>query len=123
MTPLVVVVGLFLFLVVLARLVHVRVRVRTGVTFRDLRAFSREFDQRVSEYMNANYSGDPAQLESALGGLIPIAREIAARQPQPVPDDLLRAMIVTTLAVHHVAPRQRIESALDAVMGPVQRAA
>jgi hypothetical protein len=108
---------------ILSRVVRVRVNVAGGMSFRDLREFSNEFHQRLSQYMQNNYSGDPAGLESALRGFMPIAREMVARRSQPIDDQILRTLIVSSIAARRTARRDEIESALDNVLQPERKAA
>ena len=97
-------------------IVPVTIRIATRVSVRDLRQFSRDFDSRLVEYMRGNYSGDAAQLEGPLRGLLAIAREMARQQPEPVGDDVLQTLIVTAVAAHRLAPRGQAQAALDAVL-------
>jgi len=113
-----------LFLIVMLRvLVPVTIRIATNVSVRDLRQFSESFDRRLVEYMRANYSGDPAQLEAPLRGLLALAREMARQQPEPLGDDILQTLIVTAVAAHRFARRGQAQSALDAVLRAERSAA
>jgi hypothetical protein len=110
------VVSLLVAIIVLRVLVPISVRFATRVEARDLRPFARAFDARVVEFMRANYSGDPAQLEGALRGLLALAREMARQQPEPLGDDVLQSVVVTAVAAHRIANRGQVRSALDAVL-------
>ncbi len=107
----------------LRMLVPVTVRIATNVSVRDLSALSAAFDARMVPYMQANYSGDPAQLEGAMRGLLAVAREVAAQQPNPVTEDMLHMLIVTAVAARRFARRDRARAALDAVLRAERRAA
>jgi hypothetical protein len=117
------------FLVVLAValffrwMVPVTVRMATNVSVRDLRELSSALDARMVGYMQANYSGDPAQLEVPIRGLLAIARELAAQQREPVGEDILHTMIVTAVAARRFARRDRAQAALDAVLRAERSAA
>ena len=94
----------------------IKLKLAGNISIRDLSSFSLAFSQRAVDYMKSNYSGDPSQLEGALRGLLPIAREMARQQPYPIEDDLLGTIIVTTVAVHHFAPRDQVESAMESIL-------
>ncbi|HEY2956291.1 MAG TPA: hypothetical protein VGK89_13720 [Candidatus Eisenbacteria bacterium] len=116
-------VGILIAIIALRVLVPVSVRFATQVEVRDSRPFARAFDARVVEFMRANYSGDPAQLEGALRGLLALAREMARQQPEPLGDDVLQSLVVTAVASHRIAKRGQVRSALDAVLRAERRAA
>ena len=99
-----------------SRVGRIKLKLAGNISIRDLSSFSAAFSQRAVDYMKANYGGDPAQLEGALRGLLPIAREMARQQPQPIEDDLLGTIIVTTVAVHRFAPKDQVQSAMDSVL-------
>lgn len=103
-------------LLVLSRLVKVRVRVKTSVGVNDLRTFSRDLDQRVVEHMRANYSGDPAQLEGAMGGLVSVARNLARERGERVEESMMRELIVALISARRFASRPQAEAALDAAL-------
>jgi len=117
------------FLVILAvavflrLLVPVTVRFATNVSVRDLREMSDTFSARMIPFMQSSYSGDPAQLESAMRGLLGIAREVAAQQRDPVGDDLVQMMVVTAVAAKRFARRDRAQAALEAVLRAERAAA
>jgi len=117
------------FLVILAVAVFLRlfvpvtVRIPTNVSVRDLRQLTTAFETRMVPYMQSSYSGDPAQLESAIRGLLAIAREVGAQQREPVGDDLLQMMVVTAVAARRFARRDRAQAALDAVLRAERNAA
>jgi hypothetical protein len=102
-------------LVMLAARVKVKVGVQGGLSFHDLRAFAKTFDERTVQYFRTNYSGDPTQLEGAIRGLLPILRELAAAQPVPIDEDILRTLLVACVSRHRLAPRGKVEAALDSV--------
>jgi hypothetical protein len=104
------------FSVLLRIFVPMTVRVMTNVSVRDLRELTSAFDARMVNFMQANYSGDPARLEGAMRGLLAIAREVAAQQREPVGEDILNLMIVTAVARRRFARRDRAQAALDAVL-------
>ena len=108
---------------VLRVIVPVTVRATTQFSVRDLRELTTAFDGRMVNYMQANYSGDPAQLDGAMRGLLAIAREVAARQREPVGEDILHTMIVTAVAARRLARRDRAQAALDAVLRAERSAA
>jgi hypothetical protein len=117
------------FLVILAIAVFLRlvvpvtVRFATNVSVRDLRELSDAFTARMVPFMQSSYSGDPAQLESAMRGLLAIAREVAAQQRDPVGEDFLHLMIVTAVSVKRFARRDRAQAALEAVLRAERSAA
>jgi hypothetical protein len=115
--------GVVVVALAVMRAPQVTVRVKTNVSFRDLRELSRSLDQRLAEYMRANYSGDPAQLESAIRGLLPLARGLAQEQGQSLDDDLLRLLIVAGVAGHRFANRAEVESAVAAALAAERKAA
>jgi hypothetical protein len=121
MTILFVGLGVLILAVLLSR-VRLKVRVTTNVSFRDLRQFSSAFSTRAIEYMRANYSGDPAQLDGPLRGLVAMAREMASQQSLSLDDGILSTLIVATLSAGRFAPRGRIESAMESIL-PAHRAA
>src|SRR5205814_9758109 len=87
------------FLVILAVAVFLRmvvpvtVRLTTNVSVRDTSELSRAFDALLVNYMQANYSGDPARLEAPMRGLLAMARELAAQQREPIRDDIVQMMV------------------------------
>jgi hypothetical protein len=107
----------------MAVLVGVRLRDAGEISFRDLRECSTAFNRCIVEYMRANYSGDPAQLEEALRGVLPIAREMVQRQSQHIDEDLLRTLIVTAVAGNRFARRRDVEAAMDSVLSSERLAA
>ena len=109
-------VAILALMVALRALVPVTIRIATNVSVRDLRQVSKAFDRRLVEYMRGNYSGDPAQLEGALRGLLALAREMARQEPEPLGDDLIQTLIVTAVAAHRFARRGQAQAALDAVL-------
>jgi len=117
------------FLVILAVAVFLRlvvpvtVRLATNVSVRDLRELSAAFDARMVAYMQSSYSGDPAQLEGAIRGLLAIAREVGAQQREPVGDDILQTMVVTAVVHRRFARRDRAQAALEAVLRAERNAA
>jgi len=110
-------------IVALRVVVPVTIRFATRVSARDLRPFSQAFDRRMVGYMQANYSGDPSQLEAALRGLLAVAREMALQHPEPLGDDVLQALIVNAVAARRIARRSQAQSALDAVLRAERSAA
>jgi hypothetical protein len=116
-------IALLSVIVALRVFVPMTIRIATKVSVRDLRRFSEAFEQRLVEYMRSSYSGDPAQLEGAIRGLLAIAREMARQEPEPLGDDLLQTLIVTAIAAHRFARRGQAQSALDAVLRAERSAA
>jgi hypothetical protein len=110
-------------LLVLSRLVKVRVRVKTSVRVNDLRAFSRDLDQRVTEYMRANYGGDPAQLDGAMRGLVSMARNLARERGERLEESTMRSLIVALVNARRFASRRQAEAALDAALSAERQAA
>ena len=117
------------FLVILAvalilrMVVPVTVRLTTNVSVRDISELSRAFDARLVNYMQASYSGDPAQLETPMRGLLAMARELAAQQREPIRDDIVQMMVVTGVVRRRFARRDRAQAALDAVLRAERSAA
>jgi hypothetical protein len=117
------------FLVILAvalflrMVVPVTVRLTTNFSVRDVSELSRAFDARLVNYMQANYSGDPAQLEAPMRGLLAMARELAAQQREPIRDDIVQMMVVTAVVRGRFARRDRAQAALDAVLRAERSAA
>jgi hypothetical protein len=109
--------------VILRMVVPVTVRLTTNFSVRDISELSRAFDARLVSYMQGSYSGDPAQLEAPMRGLLAIARELAAQQREPIGDDLVQTMIVTAVARRRYARRDRAQAALDAVLRAERSAA
>ena len=109
--------------ILLRLLVPATVRVVTRVSVRDVSAFTRAFDARMVPFMQANYSGDPATLESPMRGLLVIAREVAAQQPEPLREDTLQFLIVAAVAQRRFARRDQAQAALDAVLRAERSAA
>src|SRR5262245_49503314 len=97
----------------LRMVVPVTVRLATNVSVRDLSELSRAFDARLVNYMQANYSGDAAQLEAPMRGLLAIARELAALQRDPIGDDIVQTMVVNAVVRRRYARRDRAQAALD----------
>lgn len=117
------------FLVILAvalflrMVVPVAVRLTTNFSVRDVSELSRAFDARLVNYMQANYSGDPARLEAPMRGLLAMARELAAQQREPIRDDIVQMMVVTAVVRGRFARRDRAQAALDAVLRAERSAA
>lgn len=99
------------------------VRFKGSIAVTDVRAYSVELAERVRGHMQASYSGDPAQLESALRGLVPVARELASRHRLTLDDDLIRMLIASAVTGQRLAERSRVESALRTVMAEERKAA
>ena len=81
------------------------------------------FDALLVNYMQANYSGDPARLEAPMRGLLAMARELAAQQREPIRDDIVQMMVVTAVVRRRFARRDRAQAALDAVLRAERSAA
>ena len=81
--------------------------------FRAIASFSKEMHEETGRYLQANYSGDPAHLESAMSGLLGVARERAQREGMTVDDTLLKKLIEISAIKHRVAKPQEIRSALQ----------
>jgi hypothetical protein len=117
----------FLFILAVAlflrMVVPVTVRFATNFKVRDMTELSRAFDARMVNYMQANYSGDPSQLEVPMRGLLAIARELAVQQRDPLPENFLYMMVVTAVARRRIARRERAQAALDAVLRAERNAA
>jgi len=111
------------FSVLLRIFVPMTVRVMTKVSVRDLRELTSAFDTRMVNFMQSSYSGDPAQLDGAMRGLLAIAREVAAQQREPVGEDILHLMIVTAVARRRFARRDRAQAELEAVLRAERSAA
>ncbi len=104
------------------RAVRVQVKVKP-IRFLDLRATSEEAHLRIGEYRRANYSGDPAALGHVVRDLLPVVRDIGASHGAELDDDLLRTVIVTSIATHHVASRAQAEAAFEVALHPERGAA
>jgi hypothetical protein len=66
----------------------------------------------VGDYLRANYSGDPGQLQAALSGLVPKLRDLLRSQgvePQP---EVVRALVEISAARHRIATLQQLREAL-----------
>ena len=109
--------------VVLRALLPMTLRVATKVSVTDLRPLTAAFEARMVPYMQANYSGVPAQLESPVRGLLAIAREVANQQRDPVDEEILYTMIVTLVVARKFAKREQVQAALDSVRGTERLAA
>ena len=120
LVPFLVILGIAVFL---RMFVPVTVRIATNVSIRDLRELSDAFTARMVPYMQSSYSGDPAQLEGAIRGLLAIAREVAAQQRDPIGDDFVQMMVVTAVAAKRFARRDRAQAALEAVLRAERNAA
>ncbi len=109
--------------VVVARFVRVKVRVLPHVTFRDLRALSAQTHALVGEYLRANWSGDPGTLGLAVRGLLPQVRNLAERHGPALDDTILRTLVASSIAAHHLARREAAEAAVDEALAPERRSA
>jgi hypothetical protein len=115
--------GVVAGIVLLLRAIRVRLRVNLGISFADVREVSRDVHDRVGEYMRANYGGDVSQLAHAMRGLLPHVREIIHQHGKQLDDDVLRALLVTSIAAHRIATRTEAETALDEVLRTEHNAA
>lgn len=66
----------------------------------------------VGDYLRANYSGDPAQLPSALAGLMPRLRDLLRDQGVEPKPEVLRALVEISAARHRIASPQELREAL-----------
>lgn len=69
----------------------------------------------VGDYLRVNYSGDPQQLPTALGGLVPKLRDMLRShgvEPRP---EVVRALIEVSAAKHRVASTRQLREALETV--------
>jgi uncharacterized iron-regulated protein len=115
--------GIAAGIVLLVLTLRVKVRVKLGASFADLRDVSRSVHESVGEYMRANYSGDPAQLSEALRGFLPHLREIIRQKGNSLDDDMLRALLVASIAAHRIATRAEAATAFDEALHSDQKAA
>lgn len=99
------------------------VRVKATISLTDAREVSKQIHEFVRSYMSGNYSGDPAQLASAMSGLLPQVREIATRRNPSIDDGLLRMLVAGSIAAHRIADRNEAEAAFDEALRLEQRAA
>ena len=123
MTPLIVFLALVAVGLLLRAVLPVSLRLATQFSVRDLRSLAKAYEARMLPFMQANYSGDPEQIDSVVRPLLASAREVAAQQPDPVDEGILYEMIVASLAARRFAPRTKAQAALEAVLSAERRAA
>ena len=66
----------------------------------------------VGDYLRVNYSGDPQQLPTAIGGLLPQLRDMLRShgvEPRP---EVLRALLEISAVKHRVASPKDVRQAL-----------
>lgn len=109
--------------VLVSRLAHIEIKAGGRVRFQDFKEFSAQFSNCFAAHMQTHYSGNPLQLEEALSGFLPIARQMASAQPEPIDDDVLRTMIVTAVVTHRLARRDEVEAVMNSILATEERAA
>ena len=66
----------------------------------------------VGDHLRANYSGDPQQLPTAIGGLLPGVRDmLMSRGIEPRPE-VVRALIEASAIRHRIATPRQLREAL-----------
>jgi hypothetical protein len=86
----------------------------SGVDLGALGRFATALHQEAGRYLQANYSGDPAQLPQALRGLTEIARARATEQGLALDDEVLRKLVEVSATRHKVAKPAEVRAALAA---------
>lgn len=76
-------------------------------------AFSKQIHEETGRWLQANYSGDPAQLPEAIHGLMELARTRATENGLRLDDDVLRKLVETSALHHHAGKAAEIRTALD----------
>ena len=104
---------------------HVRVNVKVEAggtpmtlgfeTIRALATFANAQDERIGNYMQANWSGAPEQLPSVLATLLDTLEADARTQNLPVERHTLKSIIEASLRKHRVGKGREIREALDKV--------
>lgn len=103
-------------LVPLVAVIAFRDRIHLDLQITDANGFLRELRGRVAEHMQANYNGDPGQLEAALRGVVPIVRRMATSHHLDLKEDLLRLLIVDAVSRAVAARRSQVDAAVRSVM-------
>lgn len=101
--------------------VFTRVKVKFSATFAqigELKAFASELDRTVTDYMRANYGGQPSQLPVALAGLLDTVRARVAERKLALDEDVLRSLVAQAVAARKFASRGEAERALESVPRP-----
>jgi hypothetical protein len=93
------------------------------VDFARIHQLTRAAEERMVDYIHANYSGNAEQLPGALGGAIEIARQTAREQLVPLDDEGLRLVVTTTVCAHKFASRAEVAKALTALVPSARPAA
>jgi hypothetical protein len=86
-----------------------------GVDFAGLRRFSDSAQNIATEYLRANYSGDPEQLPGVLTGLLDRLESEARAQNLPFGRDVLRGVIRQLASRPNLASASEITKAMKRV--------
>ena len=86
-----------------------------GVDFAAVRQFSDKAQPLASEYMRANYSGDPESLPSVLSGLLDRLQSEAQVMKLPLDRDVLRSVLKQLVAGQKLASGSEIARAMKKV--------
>ena len=70
-------------------------------------------EERIADFMRANYSGDPEQLPDAMRGMVPLVEEFARERNIALDRYMIEAMIATCLVMHKLAPHAAVDKALS----------
>ena len=82
---------------------------------RPLTAFAMERQQRITDFVRANWSGDPAQLHGVLASLVDQLDSEARADGHSFSRALLKTVLVSTLRSQKLARPAEIEQALQRV--------
>jgi len=100
--------------VVIALVLRQRLR-NSGVDFARLAQLTKLIHEAVGEHMRANYSGNVAQLGSALESLMPVVETVVRNGGHKLDDDTLRLLVVTSVTSHRIAARADVQRAMEQV--------
>ncbi len=86
-----------------------------GGQLRGLAAFAAEQDQRIGDYVRANWSGVPDQLPAVLGALVGELERDAQAKGLSFDRETLKSMLAGSLRSHHIGGGHDVLEALEKV--------
>jgi hypothetical protein len=84
-----------------------------GLDLKKVSRFSTQIHDETGRYLQANYSGDPAQLPRAMQGLLSVVAARAEQEGLTLSPDLLKRLVETSAIKHRIAKAGEIRSALE----------
>ena len=116
--------GIVIAVAMIASAVQLKHRVQTKVLpsavtaitqFGELAEFAKQHHERIGEYLRANWSGRPGDLEGVLKSLVDQLEGDARATGLNVDRDTLKTLVATSLRSHRIAKANDVGNALERV--------